>query len=65
MDQVTIARWFRYSSGLRALGYDFSAAHYTPLTRLCGVGRSQFLRYQQGLSRRLWHYLSRLQPPPS
>jgi protein-tyrosine sulfotransferase len=64
-DQVTIAHWFRYSQGLRALGYDLSTAHYSPIMRLCGAGKSQFLRYQQGLSRRLGHYLKRLQQPSS
>jgi protein-tyrosine sulfotransferase len=62
-DQVTIAHWFRYSQELCALGYDLSVAHYAPMTRLFGVGKSQFLRCQRGLSSRLWQYLSRLQPP--
>jgi protein-tyrosine sulfotransferase len=61
MDQVTIAHCFCDSQGLRALGYDFGVASYSSITRLFGVGKSQFLRYQRGLSSRLGQYLGRLQ----
>jgi protein-tyrosine sulfotransferase len=64
-DQVTITHWFRYSQGLRALGYDFSVASYSPIPRLCGRGKSRFLRYQRGLLRRLGRYLRRLHTPSS
>ena len=52
-DQVAIAHWFGHSQGLRALGYDLSVANYSPIPRLCGVGKSRLLRYQRGMSRRL------------
>ena len=64
MDQVTIANSFRASQALRALGYDFSTAGYSPTTWLLGVGRSQFLRYYRALPRRLGQYLRR-PPRPS
>jgi len=63
LDQVTIARWFRSSRGLRALGYDFSVASYPPATRLFGAGRSQVIRLRRGLSRTLQRYVRRLQEP--
>jgi protein-tyrosine sulfotransferase len=62
-DQVTIAHGFCSSQGLRALGYDFGVASYSPMTRLFGIGKRQFLRYQRRLTRRLGQYLRRLQQP--
>jgi protein-tyrosine sulfotransferase len=63
-DQVTIAHSFSDSQGLRALGYDFSVASYSPLTRLLGAGRVRMLPYQRGLASRFGRYVRRLRGRP-